>query len=214
VPIKSRVDEQVHDIFNQMPEGQEIKSWNIYSPLWAPVKIEKMKNGERCLSLKDWDKFDFARAERLFPASKKLRVEFSLVAAQNDNGLLHIELQNAKGTAAIRLVFDSTGFCLAKEGYRYSRVMKYNAGEVYDFSITFDTDTRFYTVNVNGKDKHHGLFFAPVDSLERIVFRTGEPRFFPNAESPYEQLFDVHDAGEKDQSAEFDIQSLITIKPE
>jgi hypothetical protein len=210
VPVKDKVEEQVNDIFNQMPEGLELKSWNIYSPLWAPVSIEKIKDGTRNLALRDWDKFDYAKAERLFPASKKLSVEFSMIASQNDKGLLQIELQDAKGTAAIRLAFDSTGSCKTKSGYRFSNVMKYKANEQYDFKISFDTDTRFYTVNVNGKDQTRGLFFAPVESLERIVFRTGERRYFPNAETPSEQTFDVPGAGEKDIEAVFFIKSLKT----
>ena len=88
--------------------------------------------------------------------------------------------------------------------------MKYKADETYDFRISFDTDTRFYTVNINGSDKFRGLFFAPVDSLERIVFRTGEQRYFPNAETPSEQSFDVPDAGGQDQKAEFYIKNFKT----
>jgi hypothetical protein len=209
VPIRDNVDQQVNDIFDQMAEGSELNTWNIYSPLWAPVKIEKMKDGIRNLVLRDWDKFDFAKAERVFPSAKKLSVEFSLVTSQNDKGLLQIELQDTKGTAAIRVVLDSTGSCKTKSGYRFSNVMKYKANEQYDFKISFDTETRFYTVNVNGKETR-GLFFAPVESLTRIVFRTGDRRYFPNAETPSEQTFDVPQAGEKDQMAEFYIKYLKT----
>ena len=209
VPVTDKTAEQVNDIFNEMPERQELNNWNIYSPLWAPVKIEK-DNNIRCLTLKDWDKFDFAKAERIFPASKKASIEFSLVAGQNNSGLLHIELQDTKGTAAIRLVFDSTGTCKTKVSYRYSNVLKYAPGEKYNFKITFDTDTRFYTVNVNGKDVKREIFFSPVESLSRIVFRTGEIRRFPNIETPSEQDFDVPNAGEKDKEATFYILSLKT----
>ncbi|MDP4274707.1 MAG: six-hairpin glycosidase [Bacteroidota bacterium] len=210
VPISDKVENQVNDVFNTMNPGEELKYWNIYSPLWAPVKTGTAKDGSKCLVLRDWDKFDFAKAERIFPASKKLSIEFSLETAQSNKGLLHVELQNSKGTPAIRLVFDSTGYCMAKAGYRYSRIMKYNAGQEYKFRISFDTDKRFYTVNVNGKDVHRGLFFAPVDSLERIVFRTGEPRYLPNAETPAEQMFDVPDAGEKDAESAFYIKYVRT----
>ena len=210
IPLKDKVDTPVNEVFNEMDPGKELQNWNIYSPLWAPVKIEKLKDGTRVLALKDWDKFDYAKAERLFPASKKMTIAFTLIAAQNDKGMLQIELQNAKGTPALRLVLDSTGSCKAKSGYRFSNVMKYKSGETYEFRITFDTDTRFYGVNINGQDKFRGLFFAPVDSLERIVFRTGEQRYFPNAETPSEQSFDVPDAGGQDQMAEFYIKTLKT----
>jgi hypothetical protein len=213
IPVKNKVDEPVNDVFNEMTLGEETKFWNIYSPLLATVKIEKTTDGTRCLVLRDKDKFDFAKAERVFPTSKKLTVAFTLTAAQNDRGALQVELQNAKGTTAVRLVFDSTGTCKSKTGYRYSRVMMYKAGEQYDFKISFDTDARFYTVNVNGKDVQRGLFFAPVDSLERIVFRTGEQRYLPNAETPSEQTFDMPDAGGQDAETVFYIKSFKTTKP-
>ncbi len=51
----------------KLPVGKELEMWNIYSPLWAPVKVE-----DGTLVLKDKDPFDYAKAERIFPASKKL----------------------------------------------------------------------------------------------------------------------------------------------
>jgi hypothetical protein len=210
VPIKNKVEGVINDAFDQMPAGEELKYWNINSPRWAPVRIEKLNDGSRALALRDWDKFDYAKAERIFEATKKSTVEFDMVAAQNDKGVFHVELQNSKGTAAIRLIFDADGSCKTKVGYRFSNVMKYKANEVYHFKISFDTETRFYSINVNGKDVARNLFFAPVDSLERIVFRTGEPRFTPNAETPSEQTFDVPGAGEKDEEAAFFIKSVKT----
>jgi hypothetical protein len=212
IPVKDKVEGVVNDVFENYPVGEELKFWNINSPLWAPAKIEKLNDGSRALALRDWDKFDYAKAERIFPASKKLAVEFSLIPAQNNKGLLHVELQNSKGTAAIRLILGADSSLKIKVGYRFSNIMKYKAGELYNFRISFDTNTRFYTVNVNGKDIGRNLFFAPVDSLERIVFRTGEPRFLPNAETLSEQTFDVSEAGEKDTEAAFFIKSFKTVE--
>ena len=210
IPIKAYEDSAVNENFSTMPDGKELQKWNIYSPLWAPVKIEKLKDDTKCIALNDWDKFDFAKAERLFPSSKKGTVEFTIIANQNNTGLLHIELQDAKGSAAVRIVFDSTGTCKTKVGYRYSNILKYNASEKYNFKISFDTDTRMYTVNANGKDVKREIFFAPVESISRIVFRTGEFRRFPDPESPSEQAFDVPNAGEKDTLAKFYILSFKT----
>ena len=210
IPVEDRELAYVSEEFNSLPAGEELKRWNIYSPLWCPVKIEQMADSTRWLALIDRDKYDFAKAERLFPASKKLKLEFSLVPAQNNRGLLHIELLDAKGAVAVRLVFDSLGSCKIKTGYDFSNVIKYEAGKQYEFRITFDTDTRFYTVNVNGKDEKTGLFFSPVRALERIVFRTGDPRYFPNAETPSEQSYDLPQAGIPVETVAYYIKSLKT----
>jgi len=209
VPVKDKEEKPVNDIFNQLPAGGELKQWNIYCPLWAPVQIEKIQDGTRCLSLKDRDRYDYAKAERLFPASKKLIAEFSLIPAQNDNGLLHVEFQDAKGTTAVRLIFDSDTTVKTKYSYRYYNMMNYKAGRQYDIRIELDVDSRSYNVNVNGKNEATGrIFFAPVASLERIVFRTGEIRRFPNPDTPADQDFDLPQAGEPVEQAAFYIKSL------
>ncbi|KPK79768.1 MAG: six-hairpin glycosidase, partial [Bacteroides sp. SM23_62_1] len=209
VPVKDKEDEPVDDIFNRLPSGEELKQWNIYSPIWAPVQIEKIPDGTRYLSLKDYDRYDYAKAERLFPASKKLMAEFSVIPAQNDNGLLHVEFQDAKGTAAVRLIFDSDNTIKAKDSYRYDKIMDYKAGKQYDISIELDVDRRSYNINVNGKNEARDrIFFAPVASLERIVFRTGEVRRFPNPDTPAEQDYDLPQSGEPVKQATFYIKSL------
>lgn len=210
VPVMDKVHSHANDIFNELPEGQELKYWNIYSPLWAPVKIEKNNSESRMLLLKDSDPFDFSKAERVIPETKKLSVEFILNASQNNFGLLHIELQDAKGNGAFRMVFDSTGACYVKSGYRYSRVFQYEINKDYKIKIICDADTRFYTVFVDGLEKKKEFFYAPVVSIARVVFRTGEIRRFPDIESPAEQLFDVPNSGEKDKEAKYYILSLKT----
>ncbi|MEZ4904102.1 MAG: hypothetical protein R2822_21315 [Spirosomataceae bacterium] len=71
VPVTNEVKTHVGDVFNDLPENQELLFWNIYSPLLASVKIEKSTDGTRNLVLRDRDKFDYAKAERIFPDSKK-----------------------------------------------------------------------------------------------------------------------------------------------
>ena len=66
------------------------------------------------------------------------------------------------------------------------------------------------TVNVDGKDQGTNLFFAPLESIQRIVFKTGDTSLFPNANTPPEQTFDLPHAGEQDAPAAFYIRSLTT----
>jgi hypothetical protein len=208
VPVTDKQISPVNEVFDQMPQGKELDLWNIYSPLWATVKINKI-NGIRCIEICDSDKYDFAKAERIIPSSKKGIVSFSLSNAQNNNGELNIELQDYKGNPAIRLIFDSEAMCKVKAGYRFSGITKYNAYDIYNVSISYDTETRFYTVNINGKEKRE-LFFAPVETIDRIVFRTGQIRRYPDADSPAEQSFDMPNPGIPDAKAIYYIFSIKT----
>jgi hypothetical protein len=194
-----------------MPAGKELDKWNTCSPEWAKVGIEKMADGTKALALNDRDRFDYAYAERVVPESKRLEADFTVVPGQNNTGMLDIEFQDAKGHAAIRLTLDSTGVFYTKAGYRNKNLLKhYDANTAYHVILKLNTDTRFYTVNINGKDLSPNLFFAPVLKVKRVVFRTGGVRRFPNADTPTDQDYDVDHTGDPVNPAVFYIKSFKT----
>ena len=210
VSVTGKANKHVLDVFANMPAGTELNEWNIYSPIWAPVKIESLKDGSKVLALRDADPFDYAKAEHLIPSSKLLQANFSISPQQNNYGLLEIEFLDAKGQPCVRISFDSTGSIITKSGYRNKELAKYTAGENYQFKIELNTANRFYTVSIKDKKAATNLFFAPVASIERIVFRTGSTRRFPDADTPTDQNFDRPNAGEKEKEATYFIQYLKT----
>lgn len=219
VPVTAEAAGHVDDDFRNMAAGSRPENWNIYSPILAPVIIGGPENAgsqngggdrEKGLFLRDSDRFDYGKAVRVFPAEERLTAEFSLIPYQNDAGILHIEFQDAKGTAAVRLIFDSDGQFKTKAGYRLSGIMDYEEGRQYDIRVELDASRRFYEVFVNGEKEKQGIFFAPVHSLERIVFRTGEVRHFPNADTPTDQSYDLPGADEAVEPAAYLIQTVRT----
>ena len=212
VPVTEDVTENIVEDFSKMPQEKAINLWNIYSPLWASVKIENAPDGSKALTLRDKDKFDFAKAERVIPTSKRVNVEFSIIPSQTNKGVLNIEFQDEKGNAAVRLIFDSDSLLKAKVGYRNSGIQSYEANKQYDIRLELDRFKRMYDVYVNGQKKGTKLFFAPVASFKKVVFRTGEVRRYPNADTPTDQNFDVPSAGESDPEAIFYIKSFKATK--
>ena len=211
VPILDKEVNQVNEVFSEMKAGDELDRWNIFSPVWAPVKIEE-NEGESWLSLKDKDEFDYAKAERIFPETETASVEFEIKAGQNNTGLLHVELQDKKGTPAIRLIFDNDGYLKCKVGYRIKNIQKYEAGETYKIKIDANAKSRIYEVIINDRRATRNILFAPVHKFQRIMFRTGEVRRFPNADTPTDQDFDVPQTGKPVPEAAFYIKSLKTFK--
>ena len=209
IPVVDKTISHVNDVFAGMKDGEELLKWNIFSPLWCRVAITG-SGGAKTLELKDSDPFDFAKAERIFPNSKKLAVEFSLKSAQDNHGLLEVELTDAKGTPCLRLMFDSTGSILTKQGYRNKSLGKYKSGETINVKLELNTSTRFYTVSINGANPANNLCYAPVESVERIVFRTGVTRRFPDADTPTDQMYDLPDPDKRDKEAIFLINYLKT----
>ena len=213
LPVSAIASAHAGDIFNNIADGNELKSWNIYSPVLAPVKIGKDASGKKVLSLTDGDPFDYAKAERVIPASKLLTVEFAITALQTDYGTLDIEFQNAKGTPAIRLTLDSVGNVYTKAGYRNRNLSKYTAGEKYAVSVSINTTNRLYSVTINGKNTGNNIVFAPVENIERVVFRTGGVRRFPDADTPTDQMYDLPGAGRSIKSASYFLESFKTSSP-
>lgn len=211
IPVRDKVTDHVNDVFAQMKDGQELANWNIFSPLWCHVGIEGNTNNPKSLVLKDSDPFDYAKAERVFPQSKRLQLMCSVTPKQKDFGDLEIELVDAKGTPCLRLIFDSTGNILTKSGYRNRSIGKYEAGKPVSIKIDLNTSTRFYTCSIDGGNPSNNLCFAAVESVERIVFRTGVTRRFPDADTPTDQMYDLLNPNAKEKEAVYYIDFLKTV---
>ena len=206
IPIPVREKETRH-LLEDFSNPLTMSVWNISSPLWC-----KVENLNKSLQLNDQDPYDYAKAERLFPESKKIAVEFALTPAQQDHGTLEIELTDAKGTPCLRIMLDSTGSILTKQGYRNKSLGKYKAEEKLIMKIELNTATRFYTVSINEGKAANNICFAPVASVERIVFRTGTTRHFPDAETPTDQSYDLFNTEIPLKNAQYRIHYLKTKK--
>lgn len=213
VPVTNMATSHADEVFDNMPEGKELDVWNIYSPLRAPVKIEKRNDGKRWLSLKDWDLFDYAKAERVVPESQTLDASFTVLPMQNDRGNLQIEFQNAKGEACTRIIFDNDGLMKLKTGARYNTLTPYEANQVYNIQVSLNTTTRSLTMKINDKNIPTRLFFNPVESITRIVFRTGDLPLDPTPNTPADRFTDLPNAGEDEPEAAYYISYLKTSNP-
>ncbi|PBI87105.1 hypothetical protein BSF41_30740 [Flavobacterium sp. ACN2] len=214
VPVTSEVKEQANDVFNALPDGEELKLWNTYDLSWASTKIEKKADGKKWLTLRDQDYFDYARAERVIPFTAKLEAVFTVKPEQNNHGLLQIEFQNKQGLPSVRLIFDSDGELKVKNGARLSSVTKYEANKAYTITVKLDAKNRQYTIKVNDGKESTKIFYAPTDGFERIMFRTGEQRHTPNPDTApdTDDYDDLPQTGKLIPEAVFNIESLITKK--
>ncbi|UKM64303.1 exo-alpha-sialidase [Flavobacteriaceae bacterium GSB9] len=213
VPVKSTVEDDVNDVFNNLPDGEELKFWNTYDLQWATANIEK-KDGVKWLTLRDQDPFDYPRVERVTPFAEKMEVTFTVKPEQNDHGVLQVELQNKQGLPSVRLIFDEEGNLKQKMGYRLRNIMPYEAGKEYTIKLTVDASTRLYDINVNDEKETRGIFFMPTDGISRVMFRTGEQRHYPTVDTPVDtpNYDDVPFTGKFIPEAVFYIKSLITKK--
>ncbi len=205
VPVKTVATSQADDDFSKYKTLSALTSWNIYSPVMAPVSL----NG-KWLQLKDEDSFDYAKVERKIRPSQHLKVSFDVKAEQTRNGLLKIEFLDDKGIACTRIEFTSDGFIRVKNGARYGNVQNYEAGKSYHLDAELDAVHRKMILTVDEKKTTQRIFFAPVHSIERIMFRTGAERRFPDTDTEADWLGTLANAGARDTAAVYGIANFIT----
>ena len=205
VPVQTEAHQHADGQEFGVSELAKLQSWNIYSPVYAPVSLS-----DGWLTLKDSDPFDYARVERKIPASKELKVAFDLRASQNDKGLLQIEFLDEHGTACSRIELTNEGLMRCKGGARYGRLGKYEPNTTYHIEAVLSVSKRMAEVFVNGKKAGQRMFFAPVEAIERVMFRTGSERRFPDVDTPADWDGTLDKAGEREPEASFAIANVKT----
>lgn len=205
VPVRSQATAHAQDNFASCHSLTELKEWNIYSLLEAPVRLE-----DEWLVMEDQDRFDYARIERKIPPTKELSVAFNLMAGQDSCGTLHIEFLDENGTACSRLELTSEGLFRLKAGARFKNLKSYQAGKNYRIEARLSVKKRMIEVYINGQKAGQRMFFAPVESIERILFRTGTPRTHPTIDTPADWYGTLPQAGEKEPLCSYRIANFQT----
>jgi hypothetical protein len=102
VPVRYAAAGPVKDTF----DDGAIRDWNIYSTLWAPVRVADFPSARnKSLELQDGDPYDYARAVRVFEESKSATVSFKVYPKQSDSGRLEVEVMDRYGNRPVRLMF-------------------------------------------------------------------------------------------------------------
>lgn len=207
VPVLTEATAHADDNFADAKSLADLTTWNIYSPVWAPVSLEA-KNGTTWLTLSDKDPYDVSKVERKIPDSRQLSVEFDLMAEQNDHGDMIIEFVDADGTPCARLDLTPEGEFRSKGGARYGKIMDYEPGKSYHVKVDLDLEHRNSTVYVDGVKKTTRMLFAPVPSVERVVFRTGQRENYPDVNTWADQYNDMPRANDVDKLAVYRIANF------
>ena len=195
VPVRHSVDGSVADDFDDLHAGGPVTDWNIYSPRWAPVGVVKIGDqGNQALELRDQDPYDYARAIRVFPQSRRAKIDFRLQAAQIDAGQLVIEVADRYGNRPVRFSLTDDGRAHVRNGTDQPDAAAYQTDEWLDVSVDANVAQQTFSLSMNGKSLASDAAFAEhVQSIERISFRTGPQRTEPTLKSVTAETEDVTD---------------------
>lgn len=180
VPISGTVSDHVDQDFEDVQTEADLLKWNLYMPKWAPVSIagDPTANGTSCLELLDEDPWDYARIERIFPGSRKVSVSFRIWMEEVKQGnSLVVEVQDKHGTRPMKLRFERNWLAMDREKVGPISPYRISTGQWYTVTLQLDCESQSYSMEVNGDLAVEELDFAqPVESLERLVIRTGPYR--------------------------------------
>ena len=213
VPVRWSIDAPVNDNFNDLMTHGEVTNWNIHSSIWASVSVEEFpSNIDKSIRLMDKDPYESAIASRIFPESKKVVIKFKVMAKQSDHGTLEIELVDSKSRWAFRVFFDGHGFINLRFGDGNKKLVEYLSDQWYNFEISINAVTHYFNIMINGEssEKSGWCFVNPVNTLERIIFRTGPLRNNPNIEMDVEEE-DLINSEEPIEMAEYYLNFFQTI---
>ena len=177
-PVAASAAGPVNDDFEPATLGTLPAGWNVYSPLWAPVRVAAATAGQpnRALEFRDEDPYDYARAIRVFPATHGVKVSFKIFARQT-NARFEIDLLDAAGARPVRLALGEDGRIWACHEGQWMDAGPYKAGQwlTFELEIPRDPNADRCAVLIDGKSPlpRPAFFTDPVATVERLSFRTG-----------------------------------------
>ena len=175
VPVSGKVSEDVNQDFEKIANESELDQWNFYIPKWAPISVVKDPTDyqNRCLKFTDEEPYDYAHAVRTFPESKKVTIQFRVNQYKVGHSLLEIEIQDRHGKRPMRLRLDPDWLSFDR-GAGEPKPVQFKTDKWYHIKMVLDCERQSYDTSVNGEWVKQDLEFAEkVESLERLVFRTG-----------------------------------------
>ena len=174
-PLTGTVKKHLNERFEKYEELADMEMWNLYLPQWAPVSLEAdpWDVGNQVLKLVDEEPYDYAKVERVIPASERIRISFRVMQQQYGLNGLEFEAQTARGVRPMRMWWFPGQIGFDRAGTEVERA-NIELGRWYQVELELDCDEEEYSVKIDGKVIHASLDLEEnPESIEKLVFRTG-----------------------------------------
>ena len=172
LPVRTTWNGPVNDRFDQILPHDVIPNWNLYRPKWANVFADG-----RSLCLTDSDRYDYARAIRVFEQGKRVNIRLRLKVVKENGEPFEIDVTDRHGERMLSLSLKDGVICSLQQ-----TLATYHPNEWMDINLTLDTDKRTFTCFGRTLPALHA-----VNSVERISFRTGSWRNLPDRQTPNQE---------------------------
>ncbi len=172
LPVRTTWNGPVNDRFDQILPHDVIPNWNLYRPKWADVFADG-----HSLCLTDSDRYDYARAIRVFEQGKRVNIRLRLKVVTENGEPFEIDVTDRHGERMLSLSLKDGVICSLQQ-----TLATYHPNEWMDINLTLDTDKCTFTCFGRTLPALHA-----VNSVERISFRTGTWRNLPDRQTPNQE---------------------------
>lgn len=172
LPVRTTWNGPVNDRFDQILPHDVIPNWNLYRPKWANVFADG-----HSLCLTDSDRYDYARAIRVFEQGKRVNIRLRLKVVTENGEPFEIDVTDRHGERMLSLSLKDGVICSLQQ-----TLATYHPNEWMDINLTLDTDKRTFTCFGRTLPALHA-----VNAVERISFRTGSWRNLPDRQTPNQE---------------------------
>ena len=172
LPVRTTWNGPVNDRFDQILPHDVIPNWNLYRPKWANVFADG-----HSLCLTDSDRYDYARAIRVFEQGKRVNIRLRLKVVTENGEPFEIDVTDRHGERMLSLSLKDGVICSQQQ-----TLATYHPNEWMDINLTLDTDKRTFSCFGRTLPALHA-----VNSVERISFRTGSWRNLPDRQTPNQE---------------------------
>ena len=166
----------------------------------------------KSLQLSDEDPYDYARAIRVFKETKTADISFRMYAAQDNTGILSVDVTDQYGNRCVRLSLNDKAEMIIDNGGTQKVIKKYDPKSWYNVQLKINATIKgYYDLYINGeKLLNHTPLAEAVKSVERISFRTGAYRNTPTRTTPnVDPVPPLPGADEKVAKATFYIDDVV-----
>ena len=171
LPIQTTWQGAVDDNFDNLQPHAPIPHWNLYRPKWADVFVNNL--GQLCLT--DSDRYDYARAIRVFEAKKEVTVSLDVCMEEEGDAPFEIDVTDRHGTQILCLHLSQGNMSLCGQV-----IGNYTLGKKVPVQLTIKGH-EVRCGNTTVATLHHA------QAAERISLRTGTLRMLPNRNTPNQE---------------------------
>lgn len=179
-PIETSVTEEVDQNFESVEQAADLELWNLYSPVWAPITVERDPvDGNRYLQLTDEAPYNHAAVTRILPSAPRKRISFDFQAARIPQGqVVELELSDQSGNRMLRLAFDGRWLSMDFEADKIDP-LDIDPAAWHRVELDIDASKGTYALSLDGRLYREDLPLnarTPADRVERLTLRTGPYR--------------------------------------